>query len=200
MTNEHEGAQTQEDKTLNEDVAFGDDELADVPDEVKTKINTLTAQKKHFREKNEKTIREFEEYKKANPVKEEPTSETTTSEHKGLDYSQKAYLKASGIEEEYFSLVEKAGESFGGVENEGVLEQVMNNPYFKSQLDQKRAENEAREASPDGGQGSSSGGQTSVDYWVKKGGLPPLDGTDERIRLRAAIVEARKNKDRETVD
>ena len=126
----------------------------------------------------------------------ELTQKPKLQDKKGLDYAQKGYLKSSGIEEEFFGKVEEALESFGG-NKDGNIEKVLNNPYFKSELETWRAEKASREASPvGGGSGGQSGGQKSVNYWVKKGGFPPADGTEETTKLRGQIVERRKELDR----
>lgn len=132
--------------------------------------------------------------------KESLTKQNKKDEKKGLDYSQKAYLTARGIEQEFFSEVEKAAESFGGVEIDGVLERVLSNPYFISELEIARENKSARENSPKGGARGGSGGVDSVEFWLKKGGLPPLDGTEERIRFRGQIIEARKNQSKKEID
>lgn len=52
---------------LNQEVEFQKDELDYVGEDTSKKIQTAVAQKKHWREKHEKVMTEFEAYKKAHP-------------------------------------------------------------------------------------------------------------------------------------
>lgn len=107
---------------------------------------------------------------------------------KGLDLSQEAYLKSSGITEDYFDKVEEALPNFGGD-----LKKLLANKYFKSDYEEYKTEKTAREAAPEGGEGGSSGGENTVEYWLKKGGMPPIDFNDPvRVKLRADIARAKK--------
>ena len=121
------------------------------------------------------------------PKPEEETPTPTPQDKKGLDLSQKTYLIAKGIEEDHFELVEKAMESTGKP-----IDEIVNNDYFKSDLENARTEKASRDASPEGGGGAGGeGDEKTVGHWLDKEGLPSPDGTPETTKLRGDIVKAR---------
>lgn len=54
-----------------EEVEFSDEEKSSLDEGSSKKVDSLFAQKKHWRDKHGKTAKDFEDYKKANPVKSE---------------------------------------------------------------------------------------------------------------------------------
>lgn len=125
-----------------------------------------------------------------NPTEDEPEQkpqDKNIENKKGLDRADKAYLLSRGFDEEDFDRVEEALPHYGGD-----LEKALASPYLKSELETAKTEREARSASPEGGGGGTGGGQDTVEYWEKKGGMPPADLNDPvRTKLRADIARAR---------
>lgn len=117
----------------------------------------------------------------------EETEESTPQDKKGLDLPQKTYLLQKGIDEGFFDKVEEGLSDFGGD-----LERMISNPYFISEHKKFTEEKASREASPEGGGGAGAdGGKKKAEHWVKAGGLPEPDGTDETIKLRGEIIKLR---------
>ena len=195
----------------NETVVINDDDLTDIDDvvdfsqedidneETDWKQKAINAQKL-AKERTGIAKRRTTALKKVKeglvkPKPETPPAEGGTGDggtpqpKKGLDLPQKTYLLQKGIGEDYFDKVEEAMESSGKT-----VEEIVNNPYFKSEHETFKTEKAAREASPEGGGGSGEGSGDTVEGWVGKEGLPPLDGTDTRIKLRGEIVKARIEK------
>ena len=117
------------------------------------------------------------------PPKEEP------KESSELDYSQKAFLLAKGIEE--FDLVLEEAKKFGGSLKNLKLEDLIGNPYFKQRLETLRT-TKANEIAADGknNRSGTGAGRTSVDYWLAKGEHPPKELGAE---LAQKYVEAKRN-------
>ena len=101
-----------------------------------------------------------------------------------LDYGQKAYLASNGI---------KGTKEFEFVKNEmknsGMdIDSLLENGYFKSQLDTFRALNQTQDATPTGKR--SSGVPTdSVEYWMSK----PIEDVPQDMRIK--VVNAKLVKD-----
>lgn len=117
--------------------------------------------------------------------------ETTKQEDKPsqspeLDYGQKAFLKASGINgPDEIALVKEhlklSGQS---------LDSVIDNPYFKQSLDSLRT-TKANAAAADTGGGSTSVKKGSAQSYVDKGEEPPRDAPFE---LRKEYVKLMQEK------
>jgi hypothetical protein len=104
---------------------------------------------------------------------------------KGLDYGMKAFLAASGIKgSDEIAIVEQAmrysGES---------LEDLVDNPFVKTQLSALREAKAAQAAIPSGTKRSGTSPRTEIDYWLAKGELPP--NTPENQDLRRKVVNAK---------
>lgn len=80
----------------NEEVDFADEEKALWEEETTKKVGTLSAQKKHWRDKHTKTAKEFEDYKKKHPE--------TTPEPKEKEKEEKPGKKAKEDNDEVASL------------------------------------------------------------------------------------------------
>ncbi len=67
----------------NEEVDFADEEKALWEEETTKKVGTLSAQKKHWRDKHAKAVKDFEEYKKAHPEVKPPEKKVEKKEKEG---------------------------------------------------------------------------------------------------------------------
>jgi len=100
-----------------------------------------------------------------------------------LDYGAKAFLVANGIKGEEMKLVEDAMKNTGGT-----LEQVLENKYFQSQLQEARDLAGTILATPKG-KGGHSVPTDSVEYWMAK----PMEDVPQEMRIK--VVNARLAKD-----
>jgi hypothetical protein len=140
----------------------------------------------------EAEVAKFKRIAERNAKKAERTDDKTDSKESKhsaqsdglLDWGTKAYLRTEGIEATEFDFVEEQMEMSGLS-----LEKLITNPYFKSQLQERRDQKSAEAASPGKSRGSTESGKTKVDYWIERSDLPP--NTPENKKLRADIVEAR---------
>lgn len=162
-------------KTVNQEVVTdGSEEIS---------IDTLKAQKKHWRDKHEALEKEFETYKSQNPVKE---SKATAKKSSGeLDYGQKAYLNAEGIDPQDFDFVQEEMKQSGLDKIENLLE----NGYFQGRLKQRVDDRAVADASTSNSRSTGDQPQTKVDYYINKGELPP--NTPENRKLREEVVNRR---------
>lgn len=113
--------------------------------------------------------------KKEQPKPEVQPEKKPEAKSDGLGYGEKAYLLQSGIRESEFELVQKTMK-----ENNKTLEQVINNPFFKSELEIART----KEATPTGKR-SGSLPTDSVEYWMAK----PIEEVPQEMRLK--VVNAK---------
>lgn len=137
-------------------------------------------------------VKIVEKSKPGRPPKDTAADEGSTE----LDYSQKAFLLAKGIEE--FDLVMEEAKKFGGDLKNIKLEDLIDNPYFKQRLQEVRT-TKANQLAADGGSGKTSGsplGKNSADYWLAKLGPNDVIPSDLSRDLREKIVEARRAKGR----
>jgi hypothetical protein len=101
-----------------------------------------------------------------------------------LDYGAKAFLKSSGIENSEFDFVKEELKKSGLKDLDSLLE----NPYFKSELENRRALDKTKNATIKGK--SANGVATdSVDYWLTK----PIDEVPREMRYK--VVQAKMKKD-----
>lgn len=113
-------------------------------------------------------------------------TETTKPSKKsdGFDYGVKAYLKTEGIDASEFDFVEKEFKN-SGLKN---VESLLANPYFKSQLDERRALDKTKNATLKGK--SPNGIATdSVEYWLTQ------DFKDVPANLKSKVIEAKLAKE-----
>lgn len=117
--------------------------------------------------------------------KEAKTEPTKPAE--GLDYGQKAFLATNGVKGAgEFKIIETAMKQ-GGL----TLEQAIESPYVQGMLKDERERVAAKEAIPSTKKtgGADANGPKSVEYWLKKGELPP--DTAENTELRRKVVNAK---------
>lgn len=100
------------------------------------------------------------------------------------DYGQLAYLNSLGYKD-------AADQKFalGIVKDTGKpLEEVLNTPYVQAELKRMSEERATKAAAPAAGEGrNGNDSRDDVDYWLKKGELPPLD----QPALRTKVVKAK---------
>lgn len=137
--------------------------------------------------------RELARHKEKHPeLYEEKKPEKRGKKSEELDYGQKAYLIAKGIEDaEEVALVKTAMENSGKS-----LEEVLNASWFKAELKEFRDSKETANATPGNGKRTGSSAANTVEYWLAKSELPP--NTPENKKLRQDVVNARIK--RETTD
>lgn len=157
-----------------EEVAAADD--SDLQAQL-DKANELANNYKLRAEKAEKAS-------KAEPAKAKATAKTKSDD---LDYGQKAFLATQGI---------KGSAEFDFVQNElkssgKGLEDLLDNAYFKSELDNFRSLNATADATPSGKR-SGSPALDSVDYWMAK----PIAEVPQDMRIK--VVNAKLEKEKST--
>lgn len=107
-----------------------------------------------------------------------------------LDYGQKAYLVAKGIENaDEVAAVKSAMASSGKT-----LEEVLNASWFKAELKELREGKETENALPGNGKRTGASAADTVEYWIAKGELPP--NTADNTKLRQQVVNARMKKEK----
>lgn len=102
----------------------------------------------------------------------------------GLDYAQKAYLKSSGINSNEFDFVQNELKTSGLKDLDALLE----NPYFKAQLETKRELDKTQNATIKG-KSSNAVATNSVEYWLGK----PIEEVPQDMRIK--VINARLEKE-----
>lgn len=124
------------------------------------------------------------EEKKLGIVKEEPKAKSGD-----LDYGQLAYLTAKEIESEKEVALVKEWMKNTGKE----LKDVVTSKYFQNELKDLRESEASAAAVPKGTKRSAPASNDTVDYWLNKGELPPV----EKIKLRRDVLNARISREKE---
>ncbi len=109
-------------------------------------------------------------------------------EKQGFDYAEKAFLTANGIKIDEYPLVEEVMKSTGKS-----LEEVLEAKYFQAELKEMRELKASKDAIPSGSKRSVTSARDTVDYWISKGELPPLDQPELR---RKVVQEKTKRAER----
>jgi acyl-CoA reductase-like NAD-dependent aldehyde dehydrogenase len=101
-------------------------------------------------------------------------------EGEGLDRVDKAILRTEKIvEEDEVELVEKIMKETGKT-----VEETLDSKYFQSELKTLREDKETANAIPGNSKRSGQSNSSTVEYWISKGQLPPVD----QPKLRQAVV------------
>jgi hypothetical protein len=105
----------------------------------------------------------------------------------GLDYGAKAFLKASGIDNSEFDFVQAE------LKNSGLkdIESLLDNPYFKSQLENRRELAKTQNATIKG-KSSNAVATNSVEYWMTK----PIEEVPQDMRIKVVNAKLAKEKDK----
>lgn len=138
--------------------------------------------------------KQTEQHRKKHPeLYDEPNKKGKKGEKSGeLDYGQKAYLIAKGIEDaDEIALVQSAMESSGKS-----LENVLGSSWFKGDLKDMRDAKVTANAVPGKGNRSGQSAANTVEYWIAKGELPP--NTPDNRTLRAQVVNARMAREKKS--
>jgi len=130
-------------------------------------------------EKAEKAAKKTPKKKEVNP-----TSKTKDS----FGYGELAYLEAKKVSEECHDYLLKEVQSTGKE-----LKEILGYKYVKEEMDKLVADKASEDAVPTGRKrGAGASAKASVDYWVKKGELPP--NTPENQKLRRDVVNTRQKR------
>lgn len=158
-----------------------EDELQEPEDNDKTDWKA-EAKKAHGAAKRYKTkLDKLKDGPKADE-KKPSAKDKKSSDEKGFDYGQKAYLKASGITPDEFAFVQKVM-----VDTGKSLDDVLEAKYFQAELKEMREVKATKDAMPNASKRSGANSRDSVEYWVAKGELPPAD----QVELRRKVVNAK---------
>lgn len=104
-----------------------------------------------------------------------------------LDYGEKAFLIANGLK----SPAERKLAEQLKAETGKDLESLVDSAYFQSELSNLREQTATEDAIPKGNGKGNQVANDSVEYWLKKGELPPVS----EVKLRREVVNARLKKD-----
>lgn len=155
------------------------------PTDWKAKANELQGQLKESRGIAKRYQKDVEKFKTSEPKAPEPKPQ----DKKGFDYSEKAYLKSSGIEKQDFDFVKEVMESTGKS-----LDDVLDSKYFQAELKERKDLRMTEEATPSGTKRAGNTTRDQVDYWIAKGELPPADQRELRLKVVNARIKAEENK------
>lgn len=118
-----------------------------------------------------------------------PTEKTEPQTTDELDYAQKAYLRAEGIETAEFDFVQSQLEESGKT-----IEQLLASKYFQTELKERREAKQVENATPTGDRIPSNNAKSTKEYWLSRGELPP--NTPENRKLREEVVNARYEREK----
>jgi len=156
------------------------EEIKDIPeDELDTTDWKAEALKNAGIAKRYKT-----KYEKSFDKKEEKPLEKAIEKEskKEFDYAEKAFLKASGINSDEFGLVLDVMQNTGKK-----IDDILESKYFQAELKERRDAQKSKEAIPEGTKRSGGSAKDTVEYWITKGELPPV----EEYELRRQVVNAK---------
>lgn len=113
-----------------------------------------------------------------------PENKPNQAPEKGtIGYGEKAYLNSLGFTDaEDHKFVESAMKESGRS-----LEEVLASPFMKGELSRMKEERTTKAAAPSADNRQGLPTRDSVDYWLKKGELPPPD----QAELRQKVVNAK---------
>jgi len=120
--------------------------------------------------------------------KNKKPTEQKVNKSNDLDYGQKAFLTAKGIDTDNkgeLGLVKNIMQDTGKS-----LEDVLSSKYFQAELKEMRDLKASSNAIPNGKR-SGTASQDSVDYWIAKGELPPA--SDRELRQKVVNARIKKN-------
>jgi hypothetical protein len=113
----------------------------------------------------------------------------SSSDKKGFDYGQKAFLRANGITPDEYELVQEVMSATGKS-----LEDVVDSKYFQAELKERRDAKASKDAIPSGTKRSASASRDQVEYWLAKGELPPAGERELRQKVVNAKLKAEQSK------
>lgn len=156
-------------------------------------IIELDALKQQVKDTEEKNRQLFERAKKAETeakeLKEKLGSVKPAEKSNKLDYAQKAFILASGYKSDELSHFEEAIETTGKS-----LEDLIGSTWFQKEMAERREAKATADATPSGSpRGTQISARDTVEYWLAKGELPPLD--QRKLREEYVNAKLRKVKD-----
>lgn len=169
--------------------------LEELPGEVEEGTEDTTdwkalAKKNHgiaqrYKTKLDKKVEKKEEEKKPEEPKPDPKPK---SKKEVLDRIDRAVLTVRGITEpEEIEMVEKAKTESGKT-----VEELLGASWFMAELKEFRENITSSEATPKGSKRANQSSRDSVDYWIKKGKLPPAN----QVELQRKVVNAKIKRDK----
>jgi len=135
---------------------------------------------------------EIAKYKRIAKQKAKKATKKTDSKSSNgeLGYGEKAFPNANGIKgSDEYAIIQEAMEATGKT-----LDEVVENKFVKSELEELRGSREVEDAIPNGKSRSNQSHRNEVDYWVAKGELPPKENVALRRKVVNARISANKNK------
>ena len=143
------------------------------------------AKKKEFRQKLADAglydIKKGEYIEKKN-VK--PEGKANKSKKDDFDYGEKSYLAVKKLDDKI--ALEKIKDYLA--ENSGkTLEDAVTNKFLLAEINEARDLQKTKDATPSSSKRAPTSGKGSVDYWVSKGELPPVD----QVQLRRDVLNKR---------
>jgi len=128
--------------------------------------------------------------KKEKKIESKAEEDKKTEKPSEFDYAQKAFLNANGVKgvdelEKVKDFQNATGKS---------LDEIIENKYFLADLKDFRDDKIAKGAMPDGTRGAGEGSaKDKVEYWIKKGEMPPRDKPDLRKKYVNEKYKREKN-------
>lgn len=119
--------------------------------------------------------------------KDKPHTKEPSKKSDDLDYGAKAFLKASGIENTEFDFVKDELKKSGLKD----LESLLDNPYFKAELENRRELVKTKNATIKG-KASNQVATDSVEFWLTK----PIDEVPREMRYK--VIQAKLKKETNT--
>lgn len=118
----------------------------------------------------------------------ESKSKKSPSKSDDFDYGQKAFLIANGVKEaDEVALVKDIMASTGKS-----LDDVMESKYFQAELKEMRDAKLTANALPSGTKRTGQSAQSTVEYWIAKGELPPASDRELRQKVVNARIKSEK--------
>lgn len=137
---------------------------------------------KHFKGIADRRTTQLNNVKESVTKEDKPTDEGDNE----LDYAKLSYLNSKGIPEDdhefVLGLEDKTGEP---------LNEVLGKKWVQNELQERREQRAADDATPSGKNRSGESVRSNVDYWIEKGELPPKS---EQPELRRKVVREKRKR------
>lgn len=177
-----------------QDIVIEDQDIADLPDLTDEDKNNPDFDWKAHAEKMAGIARRrttsLKKIKDGLGTKQPKDQQQPKPKEGELDYGQKAFLISSGIKtEEEFAFVSSAMKDSGKS-----LDDVLKSPFLQGELKRIREEVATKAAIPGREDAQGQPARDSVEYWLNKGELPPLDQPELRQKVVNAKIAKEKNK------
>jgi hypothetical protein len=130
------------------------------------------------------------------PRSKDAPETTVESKTNGPDYGElalKSYLKSEGVSREDFDFVRELMSNTGKAPDE-----LLATKWVQAELKERVDTRMAQDAIPKGSKRSAQNTRDSVEYWIAKGELPPVDQVDLRRKVVNAKLKSNKDKNRFT--